>query len=194
MVQANKVAADVSSVGIPVKAGMLNNRNIVKDLKQRLQSAKAIVLVDYKGINIEEVNQLRSRFRTEQVDYLVQKNTLVKIALNDIGITDLDEYLVGPTALAICKSDEIAPARVMVKFVKEVMAEKEFPRFKAGFVSGTLLNAKQMQDLACLPSREELLARVMGSAQAPLTRFVGVTQGIIRKFVYALDAVAKTKS
>lgn len=190
MVQAKKLNNDV----IPDKAGMLRNRNIVQDLKERLQSAKAIVLVDYKGINIEEVNQLRSRFRSEQVDYLVQKNTLVRIALNDLGITGLDDYLVGPTALAICKSDEIAPARVMVKFLKDVMTDKEFPRFKAGFVAGSLLNAKQMKDLAGLPSREELLAKVMGSAQAPLSRFVGVTQGIIRKFVYAVDAVAKVKS
>jgi large subunit ribosomal protein L10 len=167
--------------------------DIVKNLKERLQDAKAIVLVDYKGINIEEVNQLRNRFRNEKVDYLVQKNTLVKIALNDMGITGLDEYLVGPTALAICKEDEIAPARVVVKFLKDIMEEKEFPKFKAGYISGNVMNAKQMLFLAQLPSREELLAKILGSAQAPISRFVGVTQGIIRKFVYAVDAVAKAK-
>jgi len=167
--------------------------DIVNNLKERLQDAKAIVLVDYKGINIEEVNQLRSRFRSEQVDYLVQKNTLVKIALHDLGITGLDEYLVGPTALAICKADEITPARVLVKFLKEVMEDKAFPTFKAGYISGNVMDSSQMSALSKLPSREELLAKVLGSAQAPLSRFVGVTQGIIRKFVYAVDAVAKTK-
>ena len=168
--------------------------DIVKDLRERLQDAKAIVLVDYKGINIEEVNQLRNRFRNEKVDYLVQKNTLVKIALHDLGITDLDNYLVGPTALAICKTDEIAPARVVTKFLKEVMEDKEFPKFKAGYISGNLFNASQMHSLAKLPSREELLAKVLGSAQAPISRLLGVTQGIIRKFVYAVDAVAKSKA
>ena len=168
--------------------------DIVKDLKERLQDAKAIVLVDYKGINIEEVNQLRNRFRAEKVDYLVQKNTLVKIALNDLGITSLDEYLVGPTALAICKSDEVAPARVVIKFLKEVMEDKPFPTFKAGFVSGDLFDANQMMVLAKLPSRDELLAKLLGSAQAPISRLLGVTQGIIRKFVYAVDAVAKSKA
>ena len=168
--------------------------DIVKNLKERLQDAKAIVLVDYKGINIEEVNQLRSRFRKDNVDYLVQKNTLVKIALNDLGITELDNYLMGPTALAICKSDEIAPARVMVKFLKEVMEEKEFPKFKAGYVSGNVFNANQMAALAKLPSREELIAKVLGCTQAPISRLLGVTQGIIRKFVYAVDAVAKNKA
>ncbi len=167
--------------------------DIVNNLKERLQDAKAIVLVDYKGINIEEVNQLRSRFRSEQVDYLVQKNTLVKIALHDLGITGLDEYLVGPTALAICKADEITPARVLVKFLKEVMEDKAFPTFKAGYISGNVMDSSQMSALSKLPSRDELLAKVLGSAQAPLSRFVGVTQGIIRKFVYAVDAVAKTK-
>jgi large subunit ribosomal protein L10 len=168
--------------------------DIVKDLKERLQDAKAIVLVDYKGINIEEVNQLRARFRGEQVDYLVQKNTLVKIALHDLGITELDGYLAGPTALAICKSDEVAPARVLVKFLKDVMEEKEFPKFKAGYVSGEIFNASQMTALAKLPSRDELLAKVLGSAQAPISRLLGVTQGIIRKFVYAVDAVAQSKA
>jgi large subunit ribosomal protein L10 len=168
--------------------------DIVKDLKARLQNAKAIVLVDYKGINIEEVNQLRKRFRNEQVDYLVQKNTLVKIALNELGISGLDKYLVGPTALAICKTDEVAPARIVTKFLKEVMDDKPFPRFKAGFVSGHLYNEAQMVNLSKLPSREELLAKVVGSAQAPISRLLGVTQGIIRKFVYAVDAIAKSKA
>jgi len=168
--------------------------DIVRDLKERLQDAKAIVLVDYKGINITEVNQLRNRFRTEKVDYLVQKNTLVKIALHDLGITGLDEYLVGPTALAICKSDEVAPARVVIKFLKEVMDDKDFPKFKAGYVSGNMFDAAQMMTLAKLPSREELLAKLLGSAQAPISRLLSVTQGIIRKFVYAVDAVAKSKA
>lgn len=168
--------------------------DIVKDLRERLQDAKAIVLVDYKGINIEEVNQLRNRFRNEKIDYLVQKNTLVKIALHDMGITELDSYLVGPTALAICKDDEIAPARVMVKFLKEIMEDKEFPKFKAGFISGNVFSSNQMSALAKLPSREELLAKLLGCVQAPISNLLGVTQGIIRKFVYAVDAVAKSKA
>ncbi|MBM4399590.1 MAG: 50S ribosomal protein L10 [Candidatus Cloacimonetes bacterium] len=166
---------------------------IVNDLKTRLKDAAAIVLLDYKGINIEEVNQLRSRFRKENIDYLVQKNTLIKIALHELGIENLDDYLKGPTALAICKTDEIAPARILVKFLKDVMEEKEFPSFKAGFIAGNLLNAAQMKSLSALPSREELIGKVLGCLQAPISGFMSVTQGIIRKFVYAIDAVAKQK-
>lgn len=168
--------------------------DIVKNLKEKLNGATAIVLVDYKGINVEEVNQLRNRFRDDKVEYLVQKNTLIKIALNELGITELDRYLLGPTAVAICKTDEIAPARILTKFVKEVMEDKGFPSFKAGYVTGHVYDATQLKSLAALPSREELLAKVLGSAQAPISNLLGVTQGIIRKFVYAVDAIVKKQA
>lgn len=168
--------------------------DLVTHLKERLSGAKAIVLVDYKGINIEQVNQLRRSYRAGQVDYFVQKNTLIKLALNDLGITELDAHLMGPTAVAVCREDEVAPARVLVKFLKDVMEDAPFPSFKAGYVDGQVFNATQLKALASMPSREELLAKVLGSAQAPITNFVSVTQGIIRKFVYAVDAIRKKQA
>lgn len=168
--------------------------DIVKDLTARLSGAKAIVLVDYKGINIEQVNQLRNRLRANQVDYFVQKNTLIKIALNGLGITELDSHLQGPTAVAVCKLDEVAPAREMIKFLKEVMEDKDFPKFKVGYIGGHLFSPVQLAALAKLPSREELLAKVLGTAQAPITGFMGVSMGIIRRFVYALDALVKKQA
>lgn len=168
--------------------------DIVTDLTARLSGAKAIVLVDYKGINIEQVNQLRNRFRANQVDYFVQKNTLIKIALNGMGITELDDHLMGPTAVAVCKLDEVSPARELIKFLKEVMEDKNFPSFKVGYVAGHVFSAAELTALAKLPSREELLAKVLSGMNAPLSNFVGVTQGIIRKFVYALDAIVKKQA
>ncbi len=166
----------------------------VKNLVERLSSAKAIVLVDYKGINIEQVNELRNRFRTEKVDYLVQKNTLLKIALNELGITELDDYLKGPTAVAVCMEEEVAPARVIAKFIKEVMEEADYPSFKAGYVAGHVFSPKELKALATLPSRDELLGKVLGSMTAPLTGFMAVNQGVIRKFVYAVDALIKKQA
>ncbi|HAN40315.1 MAG TPA: 50S ribosomal protein L10 [Candidatus Cloacimonetes bacterium] len=163
--------------------------DIVTHLKERFSGAKAIVLVDYKGINVEQVNQLRRRFRAENVDYFVQKNTLIKLALNDLGITELDAHLIGPTAIAVCHEDEVAPTRVLVKFNKEVMDNAGFPSFKAGYVAGALLDAKQLTALAAMPSRDELLAKILGSAQAPITNFLSISQGIIRKFIYAVQAI-----
>ncbi len=169
-------------------------KNLVSEIKERLDGAKAIVLVDYKGINIEEVDQLRHRFRTNGVDYFVQKNTLIKIALNELGITDLDDHLKGPTAVAVSKEDEVASAREMAKFVKEVMEEKPFPTFKAGLVDGTFMSSEDLAKLSKMPSKEELMAKVLGSLNAPLTNFVGVLNGLIRQFVYVVDAVAKSKA
>jgi len=168
--------------------------DIVKNLKSRLDGAKAIVLVDYKGINIEQVNSLRAAFRASGVDYFVQKNTLIKLALNELGIKELDSELAGPTAVAVCNLDEVAPARVLTKFLKEVMEDAAFPKFKAGYVAGHVFNATELKALASLPSRDELLARVVGTVQAPLSSFLGVTSGIIRKLVLAVDAIAKKQA
>ncbi|MCD4651178.1 MAG: 50S ribosomal protein L10 [Candidatus Cloacimonetes bacterium] len=165
----------------------------VADIKERLEDAKAIVLIDYKGINIAEVDNLRNRFRQAKVDYFVTKNTFIKIALNDLGITDFDSYLTGPTALAICKVDEVAPARELAKFRKDVMEEKEFPSFKCGLIDNQLMSTEELEALAILPSKEELLARMLAGFNAPVTGFVGVLQGIIRKFVYVVDAIAKNQ-
>ena len=106
--------------------------NKVQDVTERLRDAKAIVLVDYKGINIEEVDNLRNRMRSSHVDYFVSKNTFIKRALNSLGITELDDALAGPTAIAVSKEDEITPAREISTFIKEVMADKGFPTFKVG--------------------------------------------------------------
>jgi large subunit ribosomal protein L10 len=161
----------------------------VRNLVERLRGAKAIILVDYKGINIEQVNELRNRFRNDGVDYLVQKNTLLKIALNELEITELDDYLIGPTAVAICLEEEVAPARVLAQFTKEVMEDAGVPSFKVGYVAGHVLGQEELKALASLPTRDELLGRVLGSMTAPLTGFMAVNHGIIRKFLYAVDAI-----
>lgn len=155
--------------------------DLVKDLKVRLDSAKAIVLVDYKGINIEEVNELRKRFRNNDVDYFVQKNTLVKIALNQLGIDGLDAYLEGPTGVAVCKTDEISAAREMATFVREVMEDKPFPTFKAGLVDGVIYLQEDLEKLSKIPSRDELLAKMFGSMKAPISSFVRLIDAIATK-------------
>lgn len=166
----------------------------INSIKERLTDAKSIVLVDYKGINIEEVDELRNRMRDAGVDYFVSKNTFIKIALNDLGISSLDDYLKGPTAVAASLKDEVGPARELAKFKKEVLKDKPFPSFKYGYVAGTSLNSEQLQSLAQLPEREVLIAQVLQLFNAPVTGFVGVLQGIIRKFVYVVDAIAKEKA
>lgn len=166
----------------------------VKQIRARLEEAKSIVLIDYKGINIEEVDELRNRMRNANVDYFVSKNTFIKIALNEIGITGLDSYLVGPTAVASSKFDEVAPARELAKFKKEIVKDKPYPVFKYGLVAGDVMNQDQLAKLSQLPNKEVLLAQILQGFNAPITGFVGALQGIMRKFVYAIDAIAKEKA
>ncbi|MDO9576450.1 MAG: 50S ribosomal protein L10 [Candidatus Cloacimonadales bacterium] len=166
----------------------------VKRIKERLEKAKSIVLVDYKGINIEEVDELRNRMRNAHVDYFISKNTFIKIALNELGIEGLNSKLVGPTAVAISTEDEVAPARELAKFKKDIMVDKEFPNFKVGFVSGKLMNINELEQLATLPSKEALLSMVLQGFNAPISGLVGALQGILRKFVYTVDAVTKKEN
>lgn len=170
--------------------------NKVEELKDRLSNARAIVLVDYKGINVEQDSLLRTNFRKDGVDYFVAKNTLIHIALKELGIDKLDTYLAGPTAVAVSKKDEVAPARVIKKFVETELDKdkKDLLSFKAGFVGGELFNEAQLNQLANLPSREELIGRILAGFNAPISGFVGVLQGVIRKFVYAVDEIAKSKA
>jgi len=166
----------------------------VKQIKARLEDAKAIVLINYKGVNIEEVDELRNRFRDAQVDYFVSKNTFIRIALNELGISQLDDTLAGPTAVAVTSVDEVAPARELVKFKNEVTKDKEFPSFKMGYITGEIMNPEQLIQLASLPGKEALLSMVLQGFNGPITGFVGVLQSILRKFIYTVDAIAKEKS
>jgi large subunit ribosomal protein L10 len=165
----------------------------IDSVRQRLAGATAIVLIDYKGINIEEVNELRNRMRRANVDYFVSNNTFIRIALNDMGIKELDPYLEGPTAVAVTKGDEVSAACELTKFVKEVTNDKPFPQFKHGYIGGSVFDAQQLKQLASLPSREELLSKVLAGFNAPISGFVGVLQGIIRSFAYTVQAIADKK-
>ena len=165
----------------------------VETIKQRIDGARAIVLVDYKGITVEQVNKLRNNFRNENVDYFISKNTWIKIALNQLGINDLDDFLVGPTAVAVSKQDEVTPARVLKKFVETELEKKEICSFKAGLVTSSVFKPQELTRLADLPSKQELISKVLYGFNAPISGFVGVLSGIIRKFALAVDAIAKQK-
>lgn len=162
----------------------------VKKIKASLEGAKSIVLIDYKGINIEEVDELRNRMRNSDVKYFVSKNTFIKIALNEMGITELNEYLVGSTAVAVA-TDEVSPARELANFKKEVTKDKSYPNFKAGFVGGELMDVEQLATLANLPTKEQLISMVLQGFNGPINGFVGTLQAIIKKFLYVVDAIAE---
>lgn len=159
-------------------------------MHDKLKRAKAVFLADFRGMNVEKATALRNELRAASVEYKVFKNTLLDIAAKDTDIACLTQNLAGPTAVAISYDDPVGAAKVLSKFSKDA---KGVFNLKAGVLSGTLLDVAQIQALADLPSREVLLAKMLGSMQAPATNFVGVLAAIPASLVRALDAIRVQK-
>ena len=167
----------------PEKAGK------VAELKDLLSSSKGAVLVDYCGLTVAEDTELRSKLREAGVKYMVAKNTFIRIAAKEAGIEGLDAYLEHNTAVAFSAEDPVAPAKILNDFSKDHKALE----IKAGILDGKVIALDEVKALAELPSREELLAKLVGSMQAPISGLVNVLQGTIRNFVYTLEAVRQKK-
>ena len=150
-------------------------KQVVAQLVETLKSAQAGVLVDYRGITVEQDTQLRAKLREAGVEYKVVKNTLTRFAAKEVGFEELDEQLNGPTALAISTTDAVAPAKVISDFAKEV----EAIQIKAGFVDGKVISLDEVKTLASTPSREVLIAKIMGSLNAPISKLVRTLQALV---------------
>jgi large subunit ribosomal protein L10 len=147
---------------------------IIDEIKAKLENAEAAVVIDYMGITVEEANSMRKQLREADVDYTVYKNTLVKRAIEGTKFEGLAEALAGPSALAISQTDATAPARVLNKVMKEFKKME----FKAGVIEGELFDAAGVQAIADIPSRDELIAKFMGSIQSPIANFARVINQI----------------
>jgi large subunit ribosomal protein L10 len=166
-------------------------QQMVADLVEKLKSAQAGVLCDYKGITVDNDTKLRRALRKAGVEYVVVKNTLLRRVVKETGMEDLDSCLTGMTSLAYSE-DPVAPAKVIAEFIKKTKGTTF--AVKAGFVDGKVIDVKGVNDLAELPSREVLLAQVLGGFNAPITGLANVLNGNIRGLVVALQAIADQKS
>lgn len=162
---------------------------LVEQLTEKLQRAQAVVLTDFRGLNVAATNELRARLRKQGVEYRVVKNTLIRRAAAQAGIEGLDSLLEGPTALAFGYDDPVVPARELARFAKDFNQLQ----IKGGILQGRVIDTKEIQRLAELPSRDELLAKVVGGVQAPLYGLVGVLTATLRSFVYAVDALRRQR-
>lgn len=161
----------------------------VQEITEKLQNAVTAVITDYRGLNVAQATKLRNELREVNVEYKVLKNTLAKIAAKNVGITGLDQYLEGPTAIAFSSEDPVAPAKVLAKFAKDNKALE----IKGGLVEGKVVSLEQIKALAELPSREELLAQVLRGLQSPLAGMANVLAGPLRNMINVLEAVRKQK-
>jgi len=164
---------------------------VIEELENKFKDAQGIYLTDNNGINVEKVTKLRAEMRAKGIHFEVVKNTLTREALTRSGIDGLSAYLMGPTAIAVTQDDGTSPARIIRDFQKE---NKNLLPVKAAFVDGTVFESKDAAMLADIPSREELLAQLLGVLQAPVGKFAGVLNGIFTKFVGTLEAVKEKKN
>ena len=153
-------------------------KGVVAEIAEKLQKSASCVVVDYKGLKVEEATELRNKFREAGIDYKVYKNTLVRRAAAEVGnMAQFDDVnLVGTNAIAFGYEDPVAPAKIVNDFAKT------HPKLelKMGFVEGEFYDAENIKKLAEIPSREELIAKLLGSLKAPVSNFV-----------YLVDAIAK---
>lgn len=147
---------------------------IVEAIAADIKDAASIVLVDYCGLTVEQDTALRKQLREAGVIYKVYKNTLMKRAFEGTEYAGLDEFLEGPSAIAISKDDATAPARILCKFAKDAKALE----LKAGVVEGTVYGTEGLTELSKIPSRDELISKLLGSLQSPITNLARVLNQI----------------
>lgn len=165
-------------------------KQVVAGLTEKVKAAQAIVLADYRGLTVEQDTEMRNALRAAGVEYRVVKNTLTSFAMKENGLEGLDPYLNGPTAMALSSTDAVAPAKVLSEFAKKF----EKLELKVGVVEGKVIDIDGIKALAELPSREVLIAKVLGGFNAPISGFVNVLNGNMRGLVVALNAIAEQKA
>jgi large subunit ribosomal protein L10 len=161
----------------------------VEKLSEKLKEAKSFVLADYRGLTVEQDTRMRKAMREAGIEYIVIKNSIARFAVKENGYDQLDEFLKGPTSIAISMQDPVTPSKIMSKYAKEFNKLD----IKAGVVEGNVVSVDTIKSIASLPSREELVAKVLGGLAGPLYGIVSVLNANIRGLAVALNAIAEKK-
>ncbi len=164
-------------------------KQAVQEIQSRLQEANLVVFTDYRGLNVGEMNELRGKLKAVGVEYRVFKNTLTRFALQNSGLEELLPYAEGPNALLFSNTEPVEAAKILFDFAK---THKNL-EVKVGLLEGKVIEANQVRGLSTLPSREVLVAQVLGGLQAPLYGFAYVLKANLSGLVRALDAIREQK-
>ena len=160
-----------------------DTEQLVTELTTKIKSAKALYYTDFTGLNVKRMTDLRRRLKKAGIEYVVIKNTLALRAVNDSGL--VGTKLKGPTGLIVSK-DPVSAAKLLTDFAKE---NEQKPTVKGGMLEGVAIDEAQVKKLASMPSREQMLAELGASMQAPMAAFVGALNGLLYMFAGALDAL-----
>lgn len=161
----------------------------VQKVRKLVEEAKDLIFTGFRGLNVAQMTQLRTKLREAETDYKVVKNNFTKLALSEMGLPDVEDFLFGPTALALVRSDAGPSAKLILDFSRNTAVT-----IKGGLIGGKIFTEEEVIALSRLPSREVLLAMVMGAATAPLQNLVFVMNGVTQKLVRVLQAVADKKA
>lgn len=153
---------------------------VIAELQEKIANANGVVVVDYRGLTVAQDTAMRKKMREAGIEYRVIKNTLTKIAVKEAGIDGADEMFVGTTAIAISSTDPMTVSKVVNDFAKDKEFGKVF-KIKGGIVDGAVVDAEYVKALASIPSREVLLARLLGSMQSPIAAFARVVNEVAKK-------------
>ena len=164
-------------------------RESVANLSRKMSEARSIFLADFTGVDVESVTRLRRSLRGASVEYEVVKNRLAKLAVEDAGLAGLTDYLRGPTAMAFALDDPVAPAKILQQFIDDGGKLA----IKSGYMDGQVLTADRVVELSKLPSREELLGRMVSSVQSPIYGLGSTLTGLLRSVVGVLSAIEEQK-
>lgn len=156
---------------------MEKKQQIINEISEKLRESKATILVDYRGLNVAEVTELRKQLREAGVDFKVYKNSLARRATAEVDMTELDEQLIGPTAIAFSNEEVVAPAKVLNNFAKN----HEELEIKTGMIEGQVVSLDEIKAIAELPSREGLLSMLLSVLQAPMRNMALATKAIADK-------------
>jgi large subunit ribosomal protein L10 len=162
---------------------------VVEGIKEKIGKAQSVILLDYRGLTVDEVTGLRDQMREAGVEYRVLKNTMMTRAADALGIEDAKDLFKGPTAAAFGYEDPVAPAKILVEFIKKTKKTE----IKGGVLEGQVIGLDQIKYLAELPSKDALIAKLLGTMNAPITNMVGVLSGVPRALVCALAAIQEQK-
>jgi large subunit ribosomal protein L10 len=152
-------------------------KQIVAEIAEKFRASKSTVIVDYRGLNVAEITELRKRLREAGVEFKVYKNTLTRRALAEVGLEGLNDVFTGPNAIAFSNEDVVAPAKILSEFAKD----HEALEIKAGVIEGNIATIEEINALAKLPSREGLLSMLLSVLQAPIRNFALVTKAVADK-------------
>ena len=182
-----KIFPEVKQQAMPNAKILSEKKAVVEALAERFKGASAGVFVDYRGITVAEDTQLRRELVSNEVEYSVVKNTLTRFALEKAGLSDLDSVLNGTTSLATSAGDPIAPIRIINEYSKK-MGDRF--NIKAAFMDGKVLDAQEIEEIAALPSKDALYAKVLGTMLAPITSLAVVLGQILEQQGGSLESAA----